>query len=235
MERLSMEPLVREKVHFTVAKEIEKYIKEHDLAKGDILPSEKRIAEDLRIGRSSVREGLRLLEGMGLVEARPGKGIFVAKTKDMTITLEIATDRTSFLEVNDIRETLEIKACHLAIKNAAEEDLANLTAVYDDMVQKYEAGTIPHLEDMAFHNAIYKASHNEYLQKLLESIAYIFFKAWPNPYGMDDAFHESFSWHKTLYKAIIERDEQLAVDAIKKITVRNNQSVVEDAAPTERT
>lgn len=230
-----MEPLIREKVHFTVAKEIEKYIKEHDLAKGDILPSEKRIAEDLRIGRSSVREGLRLLEGMGLVEARPGKGIFVAKTKDMTITLEIATDRTSFLEVNDIREILEIKACNLAMKNATEEDLAHLTAMYNDMAQKYEAGAIPRLEDMAFHNAIYKASHNEYLHKLLESITYIFFKAWPNPYGMDDAFHDSFSWHQILYNAIIERNEQVAIDAIKKIIVRNNHSVIENAVPTEKT
>jgi len=222
-----MQPLIREKVHFIIAKEIEKYIENNSLKKGDPLPSEKQFAEELQVSRSSVREGLRLLEGMGMVEARHGKGVFVNNTRATTIILEVPTDRQSYLDVLEIRETLENKACMLAMENATPEDLDNLKATYIAMTESYEKGENAHKQDIDFHIAIYQATNNSFLKSLLESVIYIFFNAWPTPYGMEDAFHDTYPYHKIIYKAILEKDKQAAADAVKEIIMRGNRSVTE--------
>jgi len=222
---MQMKPLERQKIHTIVAKELEEYIVQNGLQNGDSLPSEKQIAEELRIGRSSVREGLRFLEGMGLVEARPGVGIFVNRRRDMTISLEFTPTRQAYFEANEIRETLEIKVCQLAVQKATEEDFACITRAYNNMRSVFDQGEIPYMQDLDFHASIYAAAHNDYLKRLLESIALVFFRAWPSPYGVDDAYRDTSAWHDDLYKGILDRDEKRAIEAIRKIIARDNKAI----------
>ncbi|MDY0405348.1 GntR family transcriptional regulator [Virgibacillus sp. 179-BFC.A HS] len=67
----------KQKVYQAVLKEIRTYIEEHHLQPGDKLPSERELAEKLDAGRSSIREALRAMELLGLIETRRGEGTFL--------------------------------------------------------------------------------------------------------------------------------------------------------------
>src|SRR5688572_817043 len=63
----------------TVQQEIKSYIAEHSLKAGDSLPPETELAQQLGISRTSVREAVKSMETLGILEARPGAGLFVRK------------------------------------------------------------------------------------------------------------------------------------------------------------
>ncbi|ASK62980.1 GntR family transcriptional regulator [Virgibacillus phasianinus] len=76
---VSMSP--KQKVYQAVLNEIRRYIDENNLKPGDKLPSERDLAENLQAGRSSVREALRAMELLGLIETRSGQGTFLSDYK----------------------------------------------------------------------------------------------------------------------------------------------------------
>ena len=67
----------KQKVYQEVIRELQRYIEVNNLNAGDRLPSERELAEKLNAGRSSVREALRALELIGLIETRHGEGTFL--------------------------------------------------------------------------------------------------------------------------------------------------------------
>ncbi|ASN07342.1 GntR family transcriptional regulator [Virgibacillus necropolis] len=73
---MSMSP--KQKVYQAVLNEIRRYINENNLKPGDKLPSERDLAENLQAGRSSIREALRAMELLGLIETRSGQGTFLS-------------------------------------------------------------------------------------------------------------------------------------------------------------
>ena len=234
-----MRKLDREKVHFTVAKEVEKFIRDNGLKCGDVLPSEKMIADQLGIGRSSVREGICLLEGMGIVEVRPGKGIYVKNTTESAVELRVPITREALLEVLDVREMLEIQACELMIRNATDREKTGIAQAFEKLAAKIHLGESTGTEDMEFHMEIYNAAHNSYLRTLLESIIFLFFPVWEEPYGIHPAMFASFPLHENLYRALMDGNEKMAAVSIHDIIEHNRAAVKEHSfddtsAPTVR-
>ena len=74
---------VKPKVYYGVLEELRKYIRENHLSPGDKLPSERELAESLGRGRSSVREALRALELLGLIETRHGEGTYLRSYRSL--------------------------------------------------------------------------------------------------------------------------------------------------------
>ena len=219
--------LDREKVHFTVAKEVEKFIRDNGLKCGDVLPSEKKIAEQLGIGRSSVREGICLLEGMDIIEVRPGKGIYVKNTTESAVELRVPITREALLEVLDVREMLEVQACELMICNATDREKAGIAQAYEKLAAKIHLSEPTGTEDMEFHMEIYNATHNGYLRTLLESIILLFFPVWEEPYGIHPAMLASFPLHEDLYRALMDGNGKAAAASIHGIIEHNRTSVME--------
>lgn len=224
---LELKPLNREKLHFQVAKEIEQIIVKNGLKKGSALPSEKQIAEGLGIGRSSVREGIRLLEGMGVVCVQPGKGIFVDNKEATTIRLQVAIERQSLLDVLDVREVLEVRAYKLAIKNDSAEDRAAVESAFRALAEKCRPGQVVESEDMDFHIALYRASRNIFLIGMLENIMRVFFHVWDKPYGINEAFHDTFPLHEALYRGVRDRREDVIDDVVREI-IDHSRNLIEE-------
>lgn len=232
---MNMKPIKREKIHFRVAKEIEHYIARNGLKQGDVLPSEKKIAQDLGIGRSSVREGIRLLEGIGLVRVLPGKGIYVDNTSDTSIPLRLSVSRKSLLEALEVRQALEIQAYTLAHARASQQDWQDIDRAYAALREKCVAKAAIGTEDMDFHLALYRAGHNDFLENMLEGILGVFLKAWQNPMGIGHAFHETFALHEALYECIRKGDESGIVQTVRQIIAYNREKVCEQYAQDEPT
>jgi DNA-binding FadR family transcriptional regulator len=142
------------------------------LTDGEKLPSERLLATSFGVGRPLVREALRSLEELGLVETRAGRGTFVrATTTGVHRQLGVAIRRrgATAAELSEARITLESQAAGLAATRATADDIDRL----EEALRQLEASEgVEHVRnDLAFHLAIAAAAHNPVIEMMLESIA----------------------------------------------------------------
>ena len=92
------------------------------LTAGDRLPAERELAQTLNVSRTAVREGIRLLEVIGIVESRRGSGNYIAQRVDQTLeqvlTMMYALDDMRYDEIREFRYAVERQALVLAVRNA---------------------------------------------------------------------------------------------------------------------
>ena len=110
---------------------VENRILEGTLKVGDSLPAERVLAQQLGISRTAVREGIRILEVIGIVESRHGSGNYIQSYFDKTLvqvlTMMYALDGLSYNEIREFRYSVERQALVLAVNNADEESRTELT------------------------------------------------------------------------------------------------------------
>ncbi|MBQ2288629.1 MAG: FadR family transcriptional regulator, partial [Lachnospiraceae bacterium] len=97
---------------------------------GDKLPSEREMALQLNVSRTSVREGIRILEQMGVLSCQQGSGNYITGDFENTLirvmTLMFAVEGTTYREITEFRFALEYQALSLAIHNATDEQIAEM-------------------------------------------------------------------------------------------------------------
>ena len=144
---------------------------------GDKLPSESELAESFGVNRLTVRGALQKLNAMGVIETRTGSGSFVV---DFNFEDYIRAASAFYINSNlmqdliNFRMTIEIECVHLAAKNGTEEELKELERLaveHNKIYMSYTEYDHPLDEewirattasDLAFHEQIYKMSHNQY-------------------------------------------------------------------------
>ena len=213
-----MERIVQQKVPIVVAQQIEKYIKENRFASGAKLPSERELMQSLGVGRSSLREGLRILEVNGLIEVRSGKGIFVSQPSDSKhiIRMKFLADKRSYLNALKIRRLLETLAVEEAIEHATEDDIDSIERALLELERAWAEGRHDAKEDKWFHQTIYQASKNEVLSEVLGAINQLS-RFWEAPFGDVTIFRDSHEFHRPIYEAIRARDKAAGRASVKRL------------------
>jgi DNA-binding FadR family transcriptional regulator len=147
------------------------FIRVERWAVGTRIPSEAELAAELGVGRSSVREAVRLLAKDGLVDVRHGVGTFVARPVVSNAGIDRLLSRARLLEVYEVRRALEIEAARLAAERAGPQDLDRLRA---HLVRRHESRAEPSpvfvAMDLEFHATILEIAGNSILSALFESI-----------------------------------------------------------------
>ncbi len=197
---------------------VARHVEAVGLAVGDRIPTEHEIMAALGIGRSSVREAMRHLQALGVIETRRGTGSFLkrpvsASTIHMPLSFDTTTrQRDALLQTLDVRRGLEVEASMLAACRATPADLAAMAMKLDEMervhLQKGTAGR----EDLAFHLSIYGATHNPLFGQLLEQMREAFEHFFDKPFERPDFARRSFPFHRELYDAIAAGDAEKARD-----------------------
>jgi GntR family transcriptional regulator, transcriptional repressor for pyruvate dehydrogenase complex len=153
-------------------------IAERGLGPGDRLPTERELAEMLGVSRVPVRDAIRTLAAQGLVEARRGKGTFVA-ARGMDAAVEQATadlrrDEDVFADLFAVRRLLEPAAAAWAAKRLGPADAKRLDAIVGEM-EALDRAEKPDLYRMAdldteFHVVVATAADNAVLLRLMEAL-----------------------------------------------------------------
>ncbi|MFC8914380.1 FadR/GntR family transcriptional regulator [Streptomyces sp. NPDC057116] len=125
-------------------------------AVGDRIPTEHELAEQLGVGRNTVREAVRVLVHAGLLESRQGNGTFVRSTADPAAVLRTVR-AAGALDVLELRIALETEAARLAALRRDTHDLLRLRAA---LATLREEGDRDADADLAFHRAVVEATHN---------------------------------------------------------------------------
>ncbi|WP_218192325.1 FadR/GntR family transcriptional regulator [Brachybacterium vulturis] len=172
-------PLVRvearhETPSMNVARELLKYLLSGNVKLGSRLPSERQLAEQFGIGRSLVREALKSLELLGLVESRTGAGTFLVGTASrllpQVIEWSVLLGERSERELIEARTFLEVSLAELAATHRTEDDVAEIERCLNGM--RASVGDLDrYVEyDLAFHSAIARASHNDVMADMHGSV-----------------------------------------------------------------
>ncbi|WP_430334281.1 FadR/GntR family transcriptional regulator [Rhodococcus sp. ACT016] len=137
---------------------------------GAKLPGETTLAAELGIGRSTVREALRMLAGQGMLRARQGAGVFVERTEPETDGWEAVLQREAIAAVVEVRAAIEIEAARLAAQRATDADVAAMRRALDLRAAAAAASDRAFVEaDAAVHRSIVAAAHNPVLSELFET------------------------------------------------------------------
>ncbi|NLB81160.1 MAG: FadR family transcriptional regulator [Clostridiaceae bacterium] len=144
------------------------------LKQGQKLPPERELAEKLGVGRTSVREALRVMEILGLIESIQGAGNYITGNFGKSITEALSMmfllQKTGGQKLNEVRACLELKAAELAIDNITDEETKSLEEILEKMEYARNEGEEASL-DKQLHYEIASASGNTVLLQMLSSIS----------------------------------------------------------------
>lgn len=158
------------------AEQISRLIVERQLTSEDKLPSEFELAELLHVGRGTIREGVKLLVARNVLEIRRGKGTYIAPNPgEVPDPLGFAyyTDQLQLaMDLVEVRRQVEPWAARMAAERAAPEDLELLRETCSVVEQDILAGRDHSKNDVRFHVAIAKCTHNLVVPKLIPIITY---------------------------------------------------------------
>lgn len=161
--------------HEQLVSQIERKVATGELASGDKLPTERELAAAFGVSRGVVRDAIRVLTTMGLVEVRQGSGVYVRNdpipTISRALTLSVTPDELSIYSLFEFREPLETLAARLAAERStqANREAIRRKAVITEVAAKNNDFSTFSRADWGFHSAIGEASGNPYLKAVLEA------------------------------------------------------------------
>ncbi|WP_084488013.1 transcriptional regulator GlcC [Cobetia crustatorum] len=211
------------------AARLEQLILDGVLKPGQMIPSERRLCERLGISRPSLREGLRLLRGKGIIETRHGKGSSVAQllpSADISPLMHLFRDHPRTLyDLLEVRALLEGESARLAAQRGTPADRVLIRRHYEAMaacIREATGDTLPDAQqlarlDHAFHHAICEASHNPVLVHTLQGINDLLlssvFASLRNLYHRPIPRGQINAQHTAIYRAVMDQLPEVAEQA----------------------
>jgi DNA-binding FadR family transcriptional regulator len=190
-----------------IVKSLLSLIKEKQLLPGDKLPPERELAELMHVGRPALREALRALSIMNVVEVRPGSGTYVTALQPEQLVAHLdfvfALDEPSILHLFDTRKTLELRTVALAAQYISDGEIAELENCLAAMIEAADDPENRERLDRKFHRLIAIASGNLFLARFIRVV---------NRLGIQ------YRWQTDQFPgatAQAARDHQAIIDALK--------------------
>jgi GntR family transcriptional regulator, transcriptional repressor for pyruvate dehydrogenase complex len=219
-----LKPIKSVKVSDKVYSQIRDMIYRGELRAGEKLSSEREMAQMLNVGRPTVREAIQKLIDQGLIESRRGVGTFVMgedtrKNNKPLLQLLNGHDFT-IVDLLEVRLVLESSSAALAARRATEEDMRIIEQSLNRLLDARDSLERDLDNELSFHMNIAYATKNIVHVHLMKSFYDVLY------YGMNLAFPTlikdqklddmTFVQHKTIFKAIKNRDPELASETMEK-------------------
>lgn len=213
------EAIRRNKVYEEVAKQIERLILKK-LQPGDKLPPERELAEILGVSRCSVRDAIRSLELVGLVEPRQGAGTIVREVSANSLVNPLAAvlvrRRQLVGELLDFRKMLEPSLAARAAMHASTEEIAEMEEILRRQEEKVQRGDVAIEEDSEFHYSVAMASDNRVVLKVLDILMGLLSKTRERSLQVEGRPQKSLAGHRRILVAIKRRDAAAAESAMRR-------------------
>jgi GntR family transcriptional repressor for pyruvate dehydrogenase complex len=212
---------------------IQELIRTGELRPGSRLPPENELAAQLGIGRSSIREAIKALALIRVVDVRQGDGTYVTSLEPHLLlagvgfAIDLVQD-SSILEVAEVRRLFEPIATGLAAERVGAETLGRLHAQVEGMEQAGDdQERLVHFDQM-FHATVYEAAGNRTLASILEGLSSKTVRAriWRGVIEADAAA-QTLREHHTIYQALAMHDRPLA-EAAALIHVNTSEQWLRD-------
>lgn len=203
-----------------VAAQVQRLIASGALRPGDRLPPERELAAKFGVGRSSLRDAIRTLEVMGIVESRHGSGTVVRDLSTDSLVVPLASvlahKRELVAELLDVRRMIEPALAARAAANATEEELSRLEDILRRQAEKVRRGERSIEEDSEFHYAIALAARNSVVLRVLDVLMDLLRESRARSLQVPGRPERSCAGHRRILRAIKRRDGPAAEAAVRK-------------------
>jgi GntR family transcriptional repressor for pyruvate dehydrogenase complex len=215
---VDLAPIKSTRIYEEIVRQVKQMIAEGRLKSGDQLPPERDLAEKFVVSRTSVREALRALESLGLIEVRPGEGTFV---REMSIealveplALVMTSERAAIGELFEARRLLEPALAGLAASRATPDEIQEMERTLEEQAREIAAGKTGLAQDAAFHAAIGAAAHNRAITRIAHAIMDLLTQSREESLNTPGRPTRSHQDHRRILAAITARDERAARQAM---------------------
>lgn len=205
------------------------YIITNNLTTGDKLPNEYKLAEEVNVGRSTLREAVRTLVSRNILEVRQGSGTYISENTgivDDPLGFSFVKDTLKLTEdLFEIRYLLEPRVAALAATNATDDQIEELDKIRLEIEEKIGAFSDEHIEkDIEFHKLVSEMSGNVAMSNLV-SIINQSISRYYDYYTSNRIKDETIVSHREIMDAIKSRDPILAEDVMRIHIVTNRRSL----------
>lgn len=215
---MDLAPIKSTRIYQEIVRQVKQMIAEGRLKSGDRLPPERDLADKFRVSRTSVREALRALESLGLIEIRPGEGTFVREVSVEALieplALVMASQREAIHELFEARRLLEPAVAALAAGRATPEEIHEMERILEEQAREVAAGKTGVVQDAAFHAAIGTAAHNRAITRIAHAVMDLLTQSREESLNTPGRPTRSHQDHRRILAAIAARDEPRARQAM---------------------
>lgn len=183
------------------------------------LPIEAELMKNFGVGRSTIREAIKILANSGLLRVQQGIGTFVEQIVESREPMSQRLKRANIQDLDEVRQLLEMKITEKAAIHRTEKDIMVIkTHLYNRKVAAESASLEECIDaDIQFHIAIAEASKNEILAELYKATSIHLKKWFLDIYTDTQVFKDSYQLHEQLLKNIISGDPKKAWNTAAKI------------------
>lgn len=206
-------------IHHSVMNAIKAYIVENNLQPGDPLIPETELAKTLGVGRNSVREAIKALESLGILETRRGIGVFI-----QSFSFDPILDNLPFARMQDLKELSDLLEIRRVLEAAM---IAKVIAIIDDtalndlkeilarMREKAQNGSPFSQEDREFHKKLLQLADNRISLKLLDMFWLLFSRTSLYTQLSDEFPQQTYQDHVAILEALQQRNVDEAQAALE--------------------
>lgn len=207
-------PVSRTTVTADVCRKLVGHLMRGHWAAGEKIPPERVLCQKLGVGRASLREALKALEIMGMIETRLGEGTFVCERSEFfarpLLWAITGSDISDARELVEARKLIEVELAGLAAERATEEDLAKIREMLDLMEASLDDPARFLEADVQFHLAVAEAGHNSILLNSILLIRNVMRQWVGGALTGEGVAAEAVEQHKRIYLAIAKRRSEQA-------------------------
>lgn len=217
-----LDPISRTTVVDEIVERLIKLIIHEGLKPGDQLIPERELMTKLAVGRSSLREAIKTLCALGILEIKRGTGTFVGYGDTSMITKPLFwglfLNQNSVQQVIEARSIIEVALAGWAAQRATEEEIATIGRLLEQLEKSQNDMTSYVENDLAFHLAIARSSHNGMLANILAMLQHVLRVWMETTYKEAKSTTDSMALHRAIYAAIQARNETAAREAMAEHT-----------------
>lgn len=215
-----LEPPKKTRLYENIIDQLIALIKDGTLKPGDRLPPERKLAEDLNVSRTAIREALRSLETMGYINSKVGGGTYIN-----AITLGnvmnpfsaiLSQNKKLIVELLEVRMLLETEIARLAAMRITPQKIQALQKAIDNMRSEIAAGRTGLHADSEFHNALAVASENEALKLILDMCGDLLTQTREVTLSIPGQPEITLKDHEQIFEAVRKGDSSLAARRMKQ-------------------
>lgn len=208
----------------SIIKQIFEMITQGNILPGQKLPSERDLAEALSVSRPSIREAMRSLRTLGIIDVRTGDGTYLNENIDQLSDFRVKNllNKYSILELTEARKLLEVEIAALAAERATEENKEIIRESFNNMLKCNNDPEAFLKADFEYHMAIAEAAQNKFLAEMLFTTRDLIIEGYQDVVripGQDDAIKRS---HLYIMNAVISGNKEEA----KKVMQEHLEDII---------
>jgi GntR family transcriptional repressor for pyruvate dehydrogenase complex len=212
-------PVVRQNLSDEIAQRIAQLIQKQEYESGARLPAISDMARQFGVGSPTLREALKKLETVGVVDIRHGSGVYVGRSPDSLLmtnpVFETMASKKLLVDLIEARIPIEVQTAAFAAKNASENHLDEMERLLTSAARSFDDTSLLTQLNLSFHREIALASGNVVMHQILDVLASLFRNEQRMILSIHGRREDDHGEHVEIYQALRAHDATLAVKRMR--------------------